>query len=65
MADIPHPFVVETMTRLAALDAAERAKVRLIHLNHTNPLLDADSQASHRVQQAGLQVAKQFERFEL
>jgi pyrroloquinoline quinone biosynthesis protein B len=35
-ADIPHPLVGETAARLPA---PLRARVRLIHLNHTNPLL--------------------------
>jgi pyrroloquinoline quinone biosynthesis protein B len=36
LAEIPHPLVTETAARLAP---ALRARVRLIHLNHTNPLL--------------------------
>ncbi len=37
--DIPHPPIEETW---AALSPAERKKVRFIHFNHTNPVLDAD-----------------------
>jgi pyrroloquinoline quinone biosynthesis protein B len=36
MADVPHPFVPET---IALLPAALRGRVRFIHLNHTNRLL--------------------------
>ena len=36
MAEVPHPFVPET---LALLPAALRGRVRFIHLNHTNRLL--------------------------
>ncbi|MCO4769672.1 MAG: MBL fold metallo-hydrolase [Deltaproteobacteria bacterium] len=35
---IPHPRVVDTLQRLAALPAEQQAKVRFIHLNHSNRL---------------------------
>lgn len=57
MSQIPHPFIVETMDRLRELPAAERAKVRFIHLNHTNPALDPKSEASQRIESAGFGVA--------
>jgi pyrroloquinoline quinone biosynthesis protein B len=69
MAEIPHPFVRETLARLAPLPAAERAKVRLVHLNRTNPLLDPGSDAGGRARRevaaAGMAVAEEGERFEL
>jgi len=61
MASIPHPFVVESLARFAPLEAVERAKVRFLHLNHTNPLLDPSSEASRSVRAAGLAVAAQGE----
>src|SRR6185436_17632071 len=45
MAEIPHPFVRETIARLARLSASERAKVHFIHLNRTNPLVRGDAAA--------------------
>jgi pyrroloquinoline quinone biosynthesis protein B len=65
MAAIPHPFVSESIARLAKLPPAERSKVRFLHLNHTNPLLDAGSAASRSVQKAGHHVARQGELFGL
>lgn len=65
MASIPHPFVVESLTRFAPLPAEERAKIRFLHLNHSNPLLDAGSAASAALGAAGLRVAVQGESFEL
>ena len=53
MSEVPHPFVVETMQQLEHLSAQEKSKVRLIHLNHTNPLHDPDSGARGEVQRAG------------
>jgi len=65
LADIPHPFVVESLARFAALPAAERAKVRFTHLNHTNPVVDPESEAAARVRAAGMGVARDGDRFEL
>jgi pyrroloquinoline quinone biosynthesis protein B len=65
LREIPHPFVVETIERFAGLPAGARSKVRLIHLNHTNPLLDPDSAAQRQVKAAGLGVAEQGERVDL
>jgi pyrroloquinoline quinone biosynthesis protein B len=62
MAEIPHPFIVESMERFAALAPAERRKVRFIHLNHTNPALQLGSEARRRVEAAGFQIAEQYER---
>jgi len=42
MDEVPHPRVVDTMRRLGGL--ADR--VRLVHLNHTNPLWDDEAPAT-------------------
>jgi len=65
MSEIPHPRISQTMARLAPLAPAERAKVRFIHLNHTNPALDARSPERAAVEQAGFRVAEEGERVEL
>jgi len=62
MAEIPHPFVRETLARLAALPAAERAKVRFVHLNRSTPLVRGDAAALAEVARAGMQVAREGER---
>jgi pyrroloquinoline quinone biosynthesis protein B len=58
MAEIPHPFIVETMQRLGGLPSSEKSKVHFIHLNHTNPCLDTTSQAYRSVVDSGFQVAR-------
>ena len=65
MAEIPHPFIVETLARTAPLNASERAKVRFIHLNHTNPALDPKSEARREIERAGAGVAGEGERLGL
>lgn len=58
MAEIPHPFMVETMEHLGGLPLSEKAKVHFIHLNHTNPCLDSTSHAYRSVVDAGFHVAR-------
>ena len=65
MDDIPHPFVTESVERFASLPAADRGRIRFIHLNHTNPLLDPSSDAASAVERAGCSIASEGERFEL
>jgi pyrroloquinoline quinone biosynthesis protein B len=65
MRDIPHPFIVESIRRFSRLDPAERAKVRFVHLNHTNPALRTESEAARAIRRAGQHVARRGERFPL
>lgn len=65
MAEIPHPFISETIIRLSTLAPSERNKVRFIHLNHTNPALQDSSAAFRGLRTAGFWVAVQGERFAL
>lgn len=62
MSEIPHPFVVESIMRFADEPAGERAKVRFIHLNHSNPALDPGSEARRAIERAGMRVAEEGER---
>jgi len=62
MAEIPHPLITETITLLSKLPPAQRAKVRFIHLNHTNPALDSASAAARAILSAGMRVAVQGEK---
>lgn len=39
MAEIPHPFVAETLRRFEKSPIELRRKIHFLHLNHTNPLL--------------------------
>ena len=65
MSGFPHPFVTKSMERFAKLPAAERAKVRFIHLNHTNPALVPGSDAQRAIESAGMRLAAQGERVPL
>ena len=58
ISEIPHPFVIETMDLLKDLSISERKKIYLIHLNHTNPLLDTSSQEYKKVINFGFNIAQ-------
>jgi pyrroloquinoline quinone biosynthesis protein B len=62
MAEVPHPFVEESLARFASLPPGERKKIHFVHLNHTNPALDPSSAASRRVRDAGLAVGIEGEK---
>jgi pyrroloquinoline quinone biosynthesis protein B len=57
MADIPHPFIQESLARFAPLSADERDKIVFTHLNHTNPVADPDGDAAATVRSAGMHIA--------
>ena len=61
MSGFPHPFITHSMERFAALPPEERARVRFIHLNHTNAALRPDSDARRTIEQNGFRVAEEME----
>ncbi|MEO1228916.1 MAG: MBL fold metallo-hydrolase [Myxococcota bacterium] len=64
MADIPHPFMQETLQTMSKWKTEEREKVRFIHLNRTNPAL-WPGPAREKIEAAGARVAERGERFAL
>jgi pyrroloquinoline quinone biosynthesis protein B len=62
MSEFPHPMIADSLERFAPLPAAERAKIRFIHLNHTNPVVDPSGVERGRVEAAGFAVAQEGER---
>ena len=65
MADIPHPFIQESIKRFQKLPVAERNKVHFIHLNHTNPAIDPNSDATKEVISSGMAIAYDGQRIDL
>jgi len=58
IAEIPHPFVIESMSLFDNLPLSQKDKIHFIHLNHTNPLLNPASQEYLKVESAGYHVAE-------
>jgi len=65
MADIPHPFISETLAQVQELPTTPRAQVVFTHLNHTNPAAQVGSEAHRAVEQAGARVARDGDVFGL
>lgn len=63
MSGFPHPFVSHSLERFSALPEDDRAKIRFIHMNHTNPLHQPDSEARRKVLDAGFRIADEGEAF--
>jgi pyrroloquinoline quinone biosynthesis protein B len=65
MSKVPHPLVTETMQALDNLSVKQRNKVWFIHMNHTNPLLDRNSEQATIVRSAGFNIAVEGTRLPL
>ena len=59
LSEIPHPFVVESMQLFDSIRLKERNKIFFIHLNHTNPLLNKESEQYKYVIDKGYNVAEE------
>ena len=62
MSKIPHPTITHTMEMLKQLDPANRAKIRFIHLNHSNPAHDENTNAYEDIEKAEYKLARAGER---
>jgi pyrroloquinoline quinone biosynthesis protein B len=58
ISEIPHPLVTETMNLLSGLSIENRNKVYFIHMNHTNMMLDPNSDLSKLVTSKGFNIAR-------
>ena len=65
MSEIPHPFIVESIARFAALPESERDKIWFTHLNHSNPAADQGGKAAEQVRAAGMHMATDMQIFAL
>ncbi|TDI72902.1 MAG: MBL fold metallo-hydrolase [Bacteroidetes bacterium] len=65
ISEIPHPFIIESMKKFQGLSISEKNKIHFIHFNHTNPMLNQESEAYKLVLKNGFNVAKIHEHFKL
>ena len=59
ISEIPHPFVTESMDLFDSIDIKEKNKIYFIHLNHTNPLINKESDQYKLVRRKGYNVAEE------
>ena len=65
IAEIPHPLVIETMDLLSELPDYQKDKVYFIHMNHTNQMLDPNSDITRDVLSRGFNIARLGQKFHL
>ena len=58
IAEIPHPLIKESMELFEALPEKEKQKIIFIHFNHTNPLLNENSEEARLVKSKGFRIAE-------
>ena len=58
ISEIPHPLVTKTIDLLSGLNIENRSKVYFIHMNHTNMMLDPNSELSKLVTSKGFNIAR-------
>jgi len=58
ISEIPHPFIIESLALFKRLPAEEKQKIHFIHFNHTNPVLNPESDAFKAVYENGVNLAQ-------
>ena len=61
---IPHPEIVDTMSRLSNLSNKHRKRVHFIHFNHTNNVLRNQSDEFNDVINQGFSIAQENQKFQ-
>ena len=65
MAEIPHPFIIESMETLSELNSENRSKLHFIHINHSNPAIKDNSHAYHTIKSKRFKLAREGDKFNL
>ena len=63
MAEIPHPFIEETVALFATTDTTQKSKIIFIHFNHSNPALDPENKDRKALEAQGFRFAGQGDKF--
>lgn len=58
ISEIPHPFIIESIELFQNLSSEEKQKIHFIHFNHTNPVLNSESDALKTVIENGFNIAR-------
>ncbi len=65
MSLIPHPFITESMIQFSTLSTENKNKIHFIHLNHTNPLLNASSEERKEFDKTEYKLAQEKEIYKI
>ncbi|MCB0689166.1 MAG: pyrroloquinoline quinone biosynthesis protein PqqB [Saprospiraceae bacterium] len=65
ISEIPHPFIIESLSLFENLSVDQRDKIYFIHFNHTNPLVREEPVALQKVLKRGMHVSQEGMKFKL
>jgi len=65
ISKIPHPEIIATMNILSGLDVKFKNRVHFIHLNHTNNVINLDSEEYEKVIKNGFCISQEQQIFNL
>ena len=63
ISQIPHPFIIESLQKFESLSQKDKSKVVFIHFNHTNPVINPNSEETKEVLRKGFRIARMGEAF--
>ena len=65
ISEIPHPFIIETVSLFENETLETKNKVTFIHINHTNPAIESNSEARKKIEKLGFRFASEGDHYEL
>ena len=65
IAEIPHPFIIETVSLFENEALEIKNKVIFIHFNHTNPAIESNSEARKKIEKLGFRFASEGDHYQL
>jgi pyrroloquinoline quinone biosynthesis protein B len=65
ISEIPHPFIIETVSLFENETFETKNKVIFIHFNHTNPAIESNSEARKKIEDLGFRFASEGDHYEL
>ena len=65
ISEIPHPFIIETVSLFEGESIATKNKVIFIHFNHTNPAIESNSVVRKKIEKLGFRFASEGDNYEL
>ena len=65
IAEIPHPFIIETVSLFENEALEIKNKVIFIHFNHTNPAIESNSETRKKIEKLGFRFASEGDHYQL
>ncbi|WP_299157238.1 MBL fold metallo-hydrolase [uncultured Tenacibaculum sp.] len=65
ITQIPHPFIIESLEKFKDINETEKNKIVFIHFNHTNPVINPNSDEAKMVKKQGFRIGEIYDTFEL